>query len=657
MTTSIKRECTNRLASNIGRDTTLPGFPHSAKPTLITFDESLPNNILDGSFSHGIKSSLPYLNQNWYDRSQETKPIETIILENEHLKASFLPEWGGRLMSLYDKKKEKELLFDNPVLQPCNLAIRNAWFSGGIEFNGPVYGHTLQTCSPIYFAKLKQDEQTILRMYEYDRFLNTAWQVDFILEKDKLWYAVTYRNLNDYEVPFYWWTNIAVPVTGQTRFFSKQQYCVNHCVDQAIVPNSFPQYKGKDISYPDNAHEATSLFFVEPNEKMPWFAAIQEDGIGLAHASSPILIGKKYWYFGNFDGGLNWMDTLSLPNQGKYIEIQAGIKETQVQVSKIDANQNIFWVESVFGFEAGLEETHKEYETSLKYCEDLVGNKVTAEQITEKENWFKKIIYNEPDEVLYQASVWGTVQEKAQNIKLKGLPFKKEISVIEKPWVELIEQKMFSEQTLNSEPLSWNISTQWKNSLIESQTKNGNTWLHELHLGAIELSKENFTDSKAHFEKSIQLKPNFHAYRSLAFIAKDKKDFNNANSLYKQAWALSKNNEDLFLEILKFYKDTKQPLLVEGLIEQIPESLANHEEISLAKAALALEKKEYKKCRDLLIRPYTFVREGSFLTTNIWFQTFISEAEDNLGRKLTQEEVDKVKQENQPPKEIDFRMF
>ena len=65
---------------------------------------------------------LPYLAQDQYDRKQKEGTLQTIILENSKIKATFYPQYGGRLASLYDKENKKELLFDNPVFQPANLA-------------------------------------------------------------------------------------------------------------------------------------------------------------------------------------------------------------------------------------------------------------------------------------------------------------------------------------------------------------------------------------------------------------------------------------------------------------------------------------------------------------------------------------------------------
>jgi len=78
---------------------------------------------------------LPYRMQDRYGRARAPMVLKTAVLENEHLAATFYVDYGGRLTSLYDKDKKRELVYNNAVFQPGNLAIRDAWLSTGIEFN------------------------------------------------------------------------------------------------------------------------------------------------------------------------------------------------------------------------------------------------------------------------------------------------------------------------------------------------------------------------------------------------------------------------------------------------------------------------------------------------------------------------------------------
>lgn len=81
---------------------------------------------------------------------------KVIVLKNEFLRATFWPEDGGRLYSLFDKEHDAELLMSSPVYRPGNLAIRNAWLSGGIEWNLGSYAHHARTCDHIYAFILKR---------------------------------------------------------------------------------------------------------------------------------------------------------------------------------------------------------------------------------------------------------------------------------------------------------------------------------------------------------------------------------------------------------------------------------------------------------------------------------------------------------------------
>ena len=97
-----------------------------------------------------LQTLLPYKQQDSYSRERSPREFRAAVLENSKLRAVFLPEVGGRLWSLWDKRLGRELLFRNPVFQPANLGLRNAWFAGGVEFNVGIKGHTPLTASPLF---------------------------------------------------------------------------------------------------------------------------------------------------------------------------------------------------------------------------------------------------------------------------------------------------------------------------------------------------------------------------------------------------------------------------------------------------------------------------------------------------------------------------
>ena len=202
-------------------------------------------------FGYGsVDNCLPYRLQSDYDRSRKIKSFKVAVLENDFLKATFLLEFGGRLWSLLYKPLNRELLYTNPVFQPVNIAIRNAWFSGGVEWNMWIPGHSPFTCSAPFFASLDDNGTPVLRMYEWERIRNAPYQVDFFLpdKSPLLFMRAKLINPNDFEIPAYWWSNIAIREREGVRVLTPADYGYyshldpeNTCVERMSVPKYKPE--------------------------------------------------------------------------------------------------------------------------------------------------------------------------------------------------------------------------------------------------------------------------------------------------------------------------------------------------------------------------------------------------------------------------------
>lgn len=58
-----------------------------------------------------LPSAYPYRQYNTYSRTLKSTDVHTAVLENDYIKAVFLPDFGGRLWSLTDKTTGKNLLY------------------------------------------------------------------------------------------------------------------------------------------------------------------------------------------------------------------------------------------------------------------------------------------------------------------------------------------------------------------------------------------------------------------------------------------------------------------------------------------------------------------------------------------------------------------
>ncbi|NLG24349.1 MAG: DUF5107 domain-containing protein, partial [Clostridiales bacterium] len=60
-----------------------------------------------------------------------------LVLENEYVKTTVLPELGGKIYRALDKMHGYDFIYYNRVIKPALIGLCGPWTSGGIEFNWP----------------------------------------------------------------------------------------------------------------------------------------------------------------------------------------------------------------------------------------------------------------------------------------------------------------------------------------------------------------------------------------------------------------------------------------------------------------------------------------------------------------------------------------
>lgn len=272
----------------------------------------------------------PYRQYNSYTRELREKEVRTAVLENRYLKAVFLPEYGGRLWELWDKSTGMNLLYTNDVLRFGNLAVRNAWFSGGVEWNIGVIGHTPYTTAPLYTAVTEAGTgEPVLRMYEYERIRKVPYQMDFWLEEDGHFLNCRMRIVNESEevLPMYWWSNMAVPEYEDGRIVVPAEKAFTYA-DGAVFKVDIPMVDGVDVTDYQNIPRSVDYFFAIEEEKPKYIANLNREGYGLLQVSTRRLKSRKLFSWGNGQASDHWQDFLT-DKAGRYVEIQAGLGKTQ----------------------------------------------------------------------------------------------------------------------------------------------------------------------------------------------------------------------------------------------------------------------------------------------------------------------------------------
>ena len=276
------------------------------------------------------KNAYPYRQYNSYTRELKEMQVKTVVLENQHLKAVFLPEYGGRLWELWDKHSGENLLYTNDVLRFSNLAIRNAWFSGGVEWNVGIIGHNPYTTLPLYTAVTQtQTGAPVLRMYEYERVRKVPYQMDFWLEDEDRFLNCRIRVVNesDQVIPMYWWSNIAVPEYEDGGITIPAQKAFTFA-DGAISKVDIPIVDGIDITDYKKIPKSVDYFFDIDDQKPKYIANLNKHGYGLLHISTSRLRSRKLFSWGNHQASDHWQEFLT-DRAGRYVEIQAGLGKTQ----------------------------------------------------------------------------------------------------------------------------------------------------------------------------------------------------------------------------------------------------------------------------------------------------------------------------------------
>ncbi len=658
-TSRIAAVCRTLPVAPLGAPNPWPQFRFQLKGGPVAVPAGLSEEDRAGMAPTTVVPLLPYLRLDNYTRERHLGRLPVIEMENAFLRAIVYPTFGGRLMSLYDKARQRELLFDNPVFQPANLAIRNAWFSGGVEWNGPLYGHSLLTCCPVFAGVVETPRGALLRLYEFDRALETTWQVDLFLPngESRLWAHVKAINPNDHDINFYWWTNIAVPLTPETRVFAPADYALSHDAS-GNSRLTFPFFDGFDGSYPSRYPYSKSVFFRKPGRTHAWSACADGNGQGVSHVSTDTLFGRKFFTWGSGRGGKRWMDFLSEDGKGDYLEIQGGVTPTQLQTRPLKAGSWIEWTECLSPFSLDAKTAHlADYSAACGAAENAVVRDVPLAALREMDAFLSAQADAPVRTVLGRGSAWGMLHEKISGKPISpGLRFETDLGEEERPWSELLADGTFSEKALAALPRSFNVSPGWVSVVRASMKAKGATWLHHLHVGVAQLEAGDFGKARASFEASLALQANAAAFRNLAVLLEHDGDPDAAQGAYSQAWKLCGGERSLAVEFCDFLMRHKRYAAFQAFAEQLPPSAAGHERIQLMRAQLALAHGDYAAVRRLLQREFCTVREGELSLSELWFASFVQEAERRKGGALTASEKLAITAANPPPRMIDFRM-
>ncbi|MFF7067116.1 DUF5107 domain-containing protein [Streptomyces pseudovenezuelae] len=490
--TTIRRDVLTLPAAPLGPDNPLPPLRlvHEVHRVDARDRDDLPRDMARQAGYGQLDSLLPVRVRDGYGRTRAPREIDTIVIENDRLRATVLPGLGGRVASLLHRPTGRELLYRNPVFQPANFALNGAWFSGGIEWNTGATGHTTLSCAPLHAARVPApDGGEMLRLWEWERLRDLPFQVDLWLPdgSDFLYAGVRIRNPHERPVPAYWWSNTAVP-EGRTVLAPAEeawQFGYERHLRRVPVPPD-----------PQDSPYAADYFYDLPDARRRWIAALDPDGgHGLAQTSTDLLRGRKLFVWGTGSGGRRWQEWLTEPGTGGYCEIQAGLARTQLEHVRLDAGSEMAWLEAYGPLESAPVTAEAEARLEAVLPRAAVDAAYAA---------WKPYADTEPGETLAAGSGWGALEVLRVDWKLPGTPFDEStLGEAQAPWLELLRSGSLPEPRRVRPPGDTLVAPHWRDMLETAPA----TPLTEYHLGVAQWHAGDRAQAVRSWERGLELAP------------------------------------------------------------------------------------------------------------------------------------------------------
>ncbi len=655
--TELKITTLQMPASDLGEESSLPAIAIKLDLDERTYDY-LPEENEQFFLKYGeVTCAYPYREQDRYDRELKIKEFQAVILENECLKATFLPCFGGKLWSLIDKVSGKDLLLANSVARPCNLAIRNAWMSGGIEWNCGFRGHHPYTCAPIHTATGTMEDGTpYLRFYYFERVRRAMVQMDFFLPDgaDLLYCRMRIENTNDDVIPMYWWSNVAVPLDAGSRV-------VVPATRSYIAPDGktdkidIPIFKGVDVTYPTNSLTAFDYFWDTNGAKRHYIAHLNQEGYGLMQTSTSLLKGRKLFVWGDSQGGRKWSNFLTADDEdGCYAEIQCGLASTQYECLPMPPRAIWEWLEVYGPLQADPKAIHGDWEDAKAEVNARLDSRISHEALEQKLIDTRPFAKTPAETIITRGDGWGALERTLRaEKKLRQPAAHLDFGATEEEqqvWLRLLEEGTVGLHDPAEIPLSYSRQPEWM-ALLEKAIsgKDQLNWYAYYLLGTAHAAEDDFARAEGLLHTAFTLCENSWTAYALGVCCRKTGHPEEELLWMKRARALRPADLSLAKEVFRSFHTLEQYDLLIGQYESAAEEIKSNNRCRLYYAYALARADRIDEAEEILMGGGHYlvvpdIRECEIITTDLWY--YIRE---KRGIPTTKEDM--------PPRDIDFRMF
>ena len=629
---TLYRQTLQLPAAPLGADNPLP-MPDRLLEAPFALDDGLPTELQSGASTGTPRSMHPYLIQDGYGRDRQPAEVDTVALDNGILRATFLPGLGGRLWSLVDLSTGSDLVFANTAIQPANLALRNAWVAGGVEWNIGTKGHSAHTMAPLHAAVVNgSDGVPRLRMWELDRLRRVVFQIDAWLPRGArgLHVYVRIENPNEHTVPMYWWSNAAVRQRPDLRVLAPARRAYATGYDGTVAEVSVPRTAEGDHTWPAASARSADYFYAIAENEPPWVAGVDGTGHGLAIASTSRLSGRKLFCWGSGEGGRHWQRWLC-PDGGEYLELQAGLATTQFEHVPMPGRTSWDWLEVYGDVRADAQVAHgQDWDEAVAHVGARVAELAAPEYLDTTLASARVLADQPPTRHLAAGSGWGALERELRQatgepwIAETSRPFPADtLGAEQHPWHQLLtdaDADPFTGADPAVPPPSYVTGGLWEDRLHRLAPG----WLRDYHLGVLAHARADLATAGELLRSSSAHQPNAWALRAEARVLAEQGRSGAALDLLADALALAPGQVHLLLEAMTAALAADRPDLALQFFDAAPVASRSTARARLLEGTAALrtgarERAEAVLASDLVIPD---LREGERSLSDLWRETF-----------------------------------
>ncbi len=341
------------------------------RTTVTTTTITIPAHVVEPALVQEFNSTynMPYyrLNRDRYDPGRvEDRTFTLIVLENDYLKLTILPELGGRIYQAIFKPTGNNMFYQNPVLKPSPWGPPEmGWWlaAGGMEWGLPVEEHGYEWGTP-WGYEISDTADTLtgtggvtVTVWDTDASDRLRARVAITLRDGEALFRVTpaIENPTDHPIDYKFWLNAMLapgPANAPSedlRIIVPTDQVTVHSTGDPRLPGpgdamSWPEYNGVDWSRLGEWRQWFG-FFQRPQAAGD-FQAVYDEGYdeGVVRTyDSRVAQGAKFFAFGWGTEAIQ--PDLYTDDRSAYVEMHGGVAPTFADTRRLEPGPRITWTE------------------------------------------------------------------------------------------------------------------------------------------------------------------------------------------------------------------------------------------------------------------------------------------------------------------------